>query len=618
MEISGFRIERLIAEGGMASVYLAVQESLGRHVALKLLKKFDRPEDSERFLNEGRTIAALNHPNIITIHDIGFDGGRPFIAMEYLEGGSLTQRIERGMMPEAAVDIVIAIGGCLDFVHRQGMIHRDVKPANILFHSNGTPKLTDFGIAKSMEVDSDLTLDGSAVGSPYYLSPEQAQNKPLDGRADVYSLGIIFYEMLSGKKPFRADSHIETILSHVTDELPPLPPELALYEDALELMTAKDPDDRFSSAGEMLGYFRALRGFAGAGVGAGHNTASAYAVGGRVAEKGREWLRDSRLALAVGATLSLVLLGWVAGGWFGPPESESRMSLPASMPKPADPEPKLHPPVSASQIRPPEAQGFEPEASLVQLQSPPEVFEPPTAAPGAGVEPSAAIGLELEPQATEPSLPPMAGIESAAPGPAEGDGAVPLADSIPPVDDGSQMGDGSGTDEPATAILPSELADIEPEAEVAPEEEVASEAGGQTGEPDVPQLLELAAQAVAEYRLTIPPEDSALYYFEQVLQLETGQPEAEQGLDRIADRYADLGRREIEKQAFSKAELYLRRGLLVRPDYPPLLEAQGELNARRLELAAAEAARERVVEAPEPQVPEPPAPAGGLQSIFQH
>ena len=103
----------------MASVYLAVQESLGRHVALKLLKKFDRPEDSERFLNEGRTIAALSHPNIITIHDIGFDGGKPFIAMEYLEGGALTQRIERGITPEAAVDIVIAIGGCLDFLHRR-------------------------------------------------------------------------------------------------------------------------------------------------------------------------------------------------------------------------------------------------------------------------------------------------------------------------------------------------------------------------------------------------------------------------------------------------------------------------------------------------------------------
>ncbi len=615
MEITGFRIERLIAEGGMASVHLAVQESLGRHVALKLLKKFDCPEDSERFVNEGRIIAALNHPNIITIHDIGFDGERPFIAMEYLEGGSLTQRIERGMTAEAAVDIVIAIGACLDFVHRQGMIHRDVKPANILFHVNGNPKLTDFGIAKSMEVDSDLTLDGSAVGSPYYLSPEQAQNKPVDGRADIYSLGIIFYEMLTGRKPFRSDSHIETILSHVTDELPPLPPELVLFEEALELMTAKDPDDRFSSAGEMLGYFRALRRFAAvvSGPGAGHHAAAAYGVGAGFSETGRKWLRDSRLAFAAGAALGLLLLGWIAGGWFGPSEPERRLSGSTPVPEPAGPEPGWSLPVSATQIQPSATRASQPENTLLALQAPAEEFEPPTAATGAGAEPLAVIGVELEPQAEGPSLPPMAGVETSTLQLPTGGEAEPPTDSTGPVEDGSLTVDDPAPDGSVAASLSGEPTD----GESGPDES-AQEADEKNGVLDISQLLDLAAQALEDYRLTIPPQDSALYYFEEVLRLEPGQPQAEQGLDQIADRYANLGRREIENQAFDKAERYFQRGLVVRPDYPPLLEAQGELDARRLELAAAEASRQPVIEVAEPQVPEPPAPTGGLQSIFQH
>ncbi|MEN8260996.1 MAG: serine/threonine-protein kinase [Pseudomonadota bacterium] len=259
MRLPGYKIERLIAEGGMAAVYLAVQESLDRYVALKLLKRFDSPTQTLRFFNEGRILASLNHRNIITIHDIGVVDERHYIAMEYLQGGDLKQRISDGMGINAALDLLEILGGCLDFVHRKGIIHRDIKPENILFRGDGTPIITDFGIAKQDNVDTSLTMDGTALGSPHYLSPEQAGCKPLDGRADIYSLGIIFYEMITGHKPYQGDSPIDIIMAHLTSSIPVLPPALHRYQDLLERMIAKDPHDRFECAAAMVEYLRGVR-----------------------------------------------------------------------------------------------------------------------------------------------------------------------------------------------------------------------------------------------------------------------------------------------------------------------------------------------------------------------
>jgi len=244
----------------MASVYLATQESLGRYVALKLLKKFDNPSQAKRFLNEGQIIASLNHRNIITIHDLGVtEDERPYISMEYLEGGDLEARIQNGVDPADALKWLEALGDCLDFVHRKGIIHRDIKPANILFHKDGTPILSDFGVAKQEKGNVTLTMDGSAFGSPYYLSPEQAECKHLDGRTDIYGLGIILYEMLTGDKPYKGKSHIETIVAHLSDPLPVLPQELHRYQPLIKKMIAKSPDERFASAGDMVQSIRQLR-----------------------------------------------------------------------------------------------------------------------------------------------------------------------------------------------------------------------------------------------------------------------------------------------------------------------------------------------------------------------
>lgn len=254
MEIPGYKVGHLVAEGGMAAVYLAVQESLDRRIALKILKKFDRPEQSKRFMNEGRIIASLNHRNIITIHDIGVIGDQHYISMEYLEGGDLEARIRAGISPATATDLLKTIGECLEFVHGKGIVHRDIKPANILFRKDGTPILTDFGIAKQLAQDTSLTVDGTAMGSPHYLSLEQAGCKPLDGRTDIYGLGIVFYEMLTGRKPYQGKSYIETVMAHITEPIPKLPPQLERYQELLERMIAKSPEERFDSAADMVAF----------------------------------------------------------------------------------------------------------------------------------------------------------------------------------------------------------------------------------------------------------------------------------------------------------------------------------------------------------------------------
>ena len=259
LKIPGYKILKPVAQGGMASVYLAVQQSLGRRVVLKLLKKFDDVYQSARFVTEGRIIASLNHRNIITIHDIGVIGERHYIAMEFLEGGDLEKRNLEGVSVDEALDLVETLGDCLEFLHRKNIIHRDIKPANILFHSDGTPVLTDFGVAKQQEADAKLTKDGTTLGSPYYISPEQAESKLVDGRSDIYSLGIVLYEMLTGAKPFQGDSDIQIIISHLSDPVPSLPPELEQYQELVDRMIAKSPDDRFSTAGEMVEYIRQLR-----------------------------------------------------------------------------------------------------------------------------------------------------------------------------------------------------------------------------------------------------------------------------------------------------------------------------------------------------------------------
>ncbi|HZU19589.1 MAG TPA: Stk1 family PASTA domain-containing Ser/Thr kinase [Gaiellaceae bacterium] len=250
-------IERKLGSGGMADVYLAEDQELGRRVALKLLDDRHASDEQfvERFRREAQSAAGLNHPSIVSIFDRGYAEGTYYIAMEYLDGRTLKELlVKNGPTPvPIAIDYARQILGALAFAHRNGIVHRDIKPHNIVVGSDGRLKVTDFGIARSGA--SQMTEAGSIVGTAQYLSPEQARGAPVDPRSDIYSLGIVLYEMLTGKVPFSGDTPVEIAMKHLS-QVPELPSKLRSNIphdlDAVVMRAlAKDPEQRYASAEEM-------------------------------------------------------------------------------------------------------------------------------------------------------------------------------------------------------------------------------------------------------------------------------------------------------------------------------------------------------------------------------
>ncbi len=260
INIPGYDIHGEIGEGAMATVYLATQRSLERKVALKVMAAALAADATfcERFLREGRTLARLAHPNTVTIHDIGNVGELYYMAMEFLPDGTLKERLAEGLSPEQGLVYLRQIALALGYAHAQGLVHRDVKPANILFRADGTAVLSDFGIAKSLDDRTQFTQAGFAVGTPSYMSPEQARGQEIDGRADLYALGVVLYEMLAGKLPYVGNDALSTALAHLTQPLPALPISQGRYQYILSKLLAKDPADRFADAAALLEALDAL------------------------------------------------------------------------------------------------------------------------------------------------------------------------------------------------------------------------------------------------------------------------------------------------------------------------------------------------------------------------
>jgi len=250
-------IQRKLGSGGMADVFLAEDQELGRRVALKLLDDRHASDEQfvERFRREAQSAAGLNHPSIVSIFDRGYAEGTYYIAMEYLDGRTLKELLVRnGPTPiPIAIDYARQILAALAFAHRHGIVHRDIKPHNIIVSSDGRLKVTDFGIARSGA--SQMTEAGSIVGTAQYLSPEQARGAPVDPRSDVYSLGIVLYEMLTGKVPYTGDTPVEIAMKHLSQVPEPpseLRPEVPHDLDAIVMRAlAKDPEQRYASAEEM-------------------------------------------------------------------------------------------------------------------------------------------------------------------------------------------------------------------------------------------------------------------------------------------------------------------------------------------------------------------------------
>jgi serine/threonine protein kinase len=253
-----YRIERLLGRGGMGAVYLAHELALDRDVAIKVLppEQASTPFMRERFRREARTAARLSHPHIVPLHTFGEVSGLVYFVMGYIGGESLASRLKHqgALESEEARRILVAMCDGLDYAHRQGIVHRDIKPDNILIDgASGAPLLTDFGIAKPPLAEAQLTTTGQLIGTPHYMSPEQAQGRPdVDARSDLYSLGIVAYEMLSGSRPFDADSPLDALTQRLTREPKPLgslrseiPSDLAL---AVDRCLQRDPSKRWPDA----------------------------------------------------------------------------------------------------------------------------------------------------------------------------------------------------------------------------------------------------------------------------------------------------------------------------------------------------------------------------------
>jgi serine/threonine-protein kinase len=313
-----YRLEARIGTGGMSTVYRALDETLQRRVAIKLLNREVATESDqlERFRREARAVAQLSHPNIVGVIDAGEDEGRPYIVFEYVEGETLKERIRRmGRLPIAeAVAYAIEIARALGAAHARHIVHRDVKPQNVLLDEEGRAKVTDFGIARTLD-EEGLTADGRVLGTTDYVSPEQALGQPVTGQSDLYSLGVVLYEMLTGEVPFRGENQVAVAMKHVRDQIPDVqhkrPEVSATLAAVVETATAKRLEARYADDAELIADLEDVLAIETARAGSASGEATAVL---RTLPAGKQRRVPFRLRhRAVAWTLALIVLAALAG-----------------------------------------------------------------------------------------------------------------------------------------------------------------------------------------------------------------------------------------------------------------------------------------------------------------
>ena len=250
MKIPGYKAHRVIGKGGMATVFLATQTSFERKVALKVIadKAFGGKSLAERFIDEAKIVGSFSHPYIVPVYDVGQIEQFHYIAMDYLKGGDLSSWIKSGLSGEEAEQIIVQIAQALHFAHNKGYIHRDIKPDNILFREDNSAVLTDFGIAQPLNLEGTPETSTVIVGTPAYMSPEQAQGKELDNRSDLYAMGVMFYQMLTRQLPYSGKNSNDILKQQIQAPIPKLPFQLQRYQSIIDRLLAKSPQDRFQSA----------------------------------------------------------------------------------------------------------------------------------------------------------------------------------------------------------------------------------------------------------------------------------------------------------------------------------------------------------------------------------
>ena len=537
LQIPGYTLHGPLGQGGMAEVHLATQQSLQRKVAIKILSKSEDQEFIQRFIKEGHLVASLHHPSIITIYDIDqLADGRHYLAMEYLPGGDLAQHKGEVFAAERALAIVRQIASGLAVVHDKGLVHRDVKPANILFRGDGTAVLTDFGVAKDLDLDSELTQFGIAVGSPAYSSPEQAQCQPLDARSDIYSLGVILLELLTGSNPFRASNYTQTVMNHVQMPTPLLPTPLAACQGLLARMLAKDPEQRFADCRALLAALEQI-------------------------ELGDP--DETRIGPAVGLSASRV------------------DALPAGRAESAAKPRKAVWPMVLSVL-----------ALLVTLAAGGLYWQQQKRIDDllAQAEQRLAVGQLVEPaqDSAEHYFNEVLRIEERNRAALEGLQRVTAARIAGLLSVGEQRLSEGQLLEPAD-----DSADHYFRAALALDGQHAGALDGlrRVQEARIAAHLARAEQNLAEQRLLQPEDDSAVFHYRQVLDLEPGNQAALDGLQRVVLQYRDMAKGAYRRSNFPEALAMIERGLQVQPDDPELVAMRDEHQALLAEARAAQAAR---------------------------
>lgn len=537
LQIPGYTLHGPLGQGGMAEVHLATQQSLQRKVAIKILSKSEDQEFIQRFIKEGHLVASLHHPSIITIYDIDqLADGRHYLAMEYLPGGDLAQHKGEVFAAERALAIVRQIASGLAVVHDKGLVHRDVKPANILFRGDGTAVLTDFGVAKDLDLDSELTQFGIAVGSPAYSSPEQAQCQPLDARSDIYSLGVILLELLTGSNPFRGSNYTQTVMNHVQMAPPLLPTPLAACQGLLARMLAKDPEQRFADCRALLAALdqielvdpEATRIGPALGLSATRTAALPAAPVAPVAKP-----RKAVWPMLLSALALLVILS--AGGLYW----RQQMQIDALL--------------AQAEQRLAEGQLVEP------LQDNAEHYFHEV--------------LRID-QRNQAALDGLARVKAARIAGLLSIGEQRLAEGqlVEPAQDSAEHYFRAALE------LDAEHAAVHDGLRRLQEARIAAH-------------LARAEQSIAEQRLLQPEDDSAVFYYRQILDWAPGNPQALEGLQRVAALYRDLARAAYRRGDFPEALSMIERGLEVQPDHAELLAMRDEHQELLAEARAARAAR---------------------------